>query len=492
MTIDFFSMKACARARALFYILSCFVIAESGCGKPMRYEERPSGQAKSSEPSKDSVKSQEDSKKNASAEADERVAPTPVPVPVPVSEAPKSEHITVVEKPFQPVIMQAGSDSSFPDGSVSVDGQAAELISNGSEMEFKNVIPLSNENKSPRVLFLVWNEDVFLAPIREAHFLHRVMDPLNRLTGVMDREPASFDAASGRWFIPFVRLFGGQEMNANPSDEHSVTLDFLLADGSKKIFYIRFRAVGFIPDAALSAGVRSSEFTHAVPGYSNTMFLGREEIHNPSSRHLRLLLRFTGDASLNMRTVIGASKFAERPSEPPAGPFIEKYYSSTGLVVSYVKILRATGERLAPISGRQWISLILTPKETVGLEWIAKPASVCALPPPATRSLQWITTTPVRCHGFKDNRECTGGDFVIHRRDVTETWSILGMSAGGRWGREVRLAERFLPLNEVSADIVPKSFAPWVTNRAESLDVAAKRGEDAVDSNAAWSCQGAF
>jgi hypothetical protein len=378
------------------------------------------------------------------------------------SETQKASTLPNNAEPFQLWVLPQGEAPDFPVEDTSKALNQDSLI-HQEEIVFQDTFPVLPTKEKSRPLFLVWPENSFGSQIVDAHYEHQVKDPLNRTFGEPDRESASFDSKSQRWFIPFSRFFRGSASELNPADIHRVTLDLVLSDHSRKRLRVDFKLLGPIPQIpilalplGLTGSAREWSAKAALPAGRSVW---KEQLSNPTRRPLALWISLNGPSVLELKTQLQFPEYTVNNNRPPSGPF-PRYFESLG----HLRIgkLLVTGNRGTATTlyfnenkAELWQKVVFNPLETLTLEWVAVPpanAIRCPLPPTQTATFSWETRSFSHCH----EGDCMGGDFNYHEQTLVQPWSVVSSRIEGEWSRELRVAETFLSSSDVLKDTDPQ------------------------------------
>jgi hypothetical protein len=378
--------------------------------------------------------------------------------------------------PFLLWVLPQGVHPEFP---VEEPSQALnrEVLTETEEIVFQDTFRVHLPESNPRSLFLVWPEASFGSRIVDAHYEHQIKDSLNRTQGEPDRESASFDAKTQRWFIPFSRFTRGNPVEINPADIHRVTLDLLLSDHTRRRIRVNFKMMGPIPPILLKklAGgqVKTPLELSSKTAASDGWITSREQLTNPTSRHLALWVRVHSRGTLQLRSQLMHSRYTGHENKPPSGPDFDFFDSVASLQLAELRIFgdQGTSEKMdlqqrPDLDSSGWTKIDFKPFEILTLEWIARAETAvqkCGVPPAETLDVTWMTTTPMRCI----RGECIGGDAVFHPRTVTQTWSVVSATIDGSWNRELRLAEAFLSASDVLSETGRETLPVGTQNREE-------------------------
>ena len=373
-------------------------------------------------------------------------------------------------------------DEGFPDRSAKPEAARAseDIVATGTDIVFRKTIDVT------KPVFLVWHEAAFGPKIVDAHFIQRQMNPDNQERGAPDRTPVSFDRETRRWFIPLAKIVS-DPMDADPAENRLLDLDLVLASGVRIELHLSFRVLGALPRIIVTSSRpaitgTSEEIERQVSDGGITLL--QEIVSNPSKRSLRIWVRPSRSA-VAMTTGLKVPRYSV--TVYTMGPVAEMEYASSVAPVADVHLRLTRGGKAPleiPVSPEQWRSFELEPLETVRLEWLAHSESaVCGFPAPTVRTLQWVALKYSPCD-IQDN--CT----YLAQGNFTEAWSLAGVTLSGKWSRQLRLSDPYLPVDKSTATLIPSDlkerlveFAPFESRYADTFG-------DVPSSSAPAQCQG--
>ncbi len=360
-------------------------------------------------------------------------------------------------KTIQLRIIPAGDDPAYPDGEIDLARSTTmdQVLYRGNEIEFKKVISLPDpENPRQRPLFLVWHEDAFGSPIREAHYEYRIESVYNEKRRPADREPVSFDPETRRWFIPFESLFGNREFDVDPSEKQHLRLDLLLADDSRVELQVRFRALGPIPHiqhlesrgSVNNLGHMTS--TEMFQNARSELVLNEESLSNPTRRNLYYWIKAVQAGPFRLASNLEVTRYS-LDGKPSCSFLVDTYTcladvdpvsrrTENGHLEAQMRValkIRHEGvekDQVARASG-QWVPIKIPALATMRLRWIAEPdGAPVDLPPTIERQFVWTVAI------WKD----FFSPVVIPEKrsySAAEKWSVTSTQFNGGFSRDIRV-----------------------------------------------------
>lgn len=389
------------------------------------------------------------------------------------------------------------TDPDLPDPGFDLksERQRDPVVASGPEIELKANIFLPDPVKggeAAKPLYFVWDENALGIPLKKAVWDHRLENEKNTLTGSVHRDLAKFEANQRRWYVPLAEIYGGREPGDHPGLKHLLTLDLDLADGSRVLLTIRFRAVGPLPRFTVTSQAGAGLLSTAAlerhrEGGRKGLLLHRMEIANPVARPFKLWVRAPAAHGASAMTVLHHHSVAY-----PYGLELPPVEGDEWKIVAFplprsVILFEGADRAAEQVSDGNWVSFDLLPSERVTVKWFAKPTALpeCALPAPVSKVV--TAYFPIGCGepgattwGFGGG----GGGCIKHEsRTFVDAWKVESSDWGSEaWSAEVRVGDPWQSSGEAQG--VGGVASPARTSRAGGSALPA--------SYLAYGCQGVF
>lgn len=314
-----------------------------------------------------------------------------------------------------------------------------EFVAKDGLLVFTHLIPLASDSPGDSgARFLVWPEawpEVVNSPrIIEASFALRLRDLQETERGEPDRELASFDSQTRRWFVPILKRVRAEEVN--PGETYLLILDLTLEGGTKVTRLLNLRFLGALPRVKLERLAHASLLPEPPAAGRALLSAGeysvREEFiaPGPGRRDLAVWIRAEPWAG-RMRTLLAAKEWFST-GQGPVGTHPLFRQSEVALRLTAV---RANGHRYELGAG-QWVRLPVPSKRGLKLEWLVTPAGpTCGLPGAIVQDFNWDE----QIRGYR------GEDSLRHRFQRTvEPWRVAAVRMQGALKRELVLTDPYV------------------------------------------------
>jgi hypothetical protein len=377
-------------------------------------------------------------------------------------------------------IVRAGEgDAHLPDPSVDLKSERVfdKIVVSTDELAFKDNIYLresESESKGEpiRELFLVWDEHWLGSVIQSAFVDHRLEDDKSNLSGAPERKAAMYDEATHRWFISVSALLKAYPDGQEPAWQHLLNLDLSLADGSRRLIHVRFRAIGLLSATALklrnetalvsrppqfdALNPMNPDLSQEVHAFgTGGIAVGRTWVKNPTHQKLKLWLQARPGDPLALHVSLGQLRhgqgsdvlengawrlFRNPPSEMP----MEWQRSAGEFELARAEIHRgnAPGPEVLTLDSKQPRTMLLAPGEEVAVDWVvaaSKRQSTCPFPNGGTGHYEWTTGRLVPGnHGAGPG--IFSMSYEMKSADLPEPWKIGGYFLSGSWNASLSVS----------------------------------------------------
>lgn len=266
------------------------------------------------------------------------------------------------------------------------------------ELAFRKTLILSPETN----LFLTWEESALGAPIVGATYSWRSMSGKdNKPSRPLLSQPVPQEAATGRYFLNLRTVFGGASADLSAQDTQIIDVTLRLADeqASKKVFTFLLHVEGELP-MPLIESVDPQDWKPVVSDHYGVeeWTVAQDQVTNPSSRTLRLWLKYEDEAPIEKRMLFARPTYGTAPSGAPTVGPVERLVQVAHYRVRKVRIKRGPNEETLQLQPGQWIDVLFKPHEQLSILWRASPEkgmAQCSLPEPRVQSFHWAgTCTP--------------------------------------------------------------------------------------------------